>query len=336
MTDQYQAFVNVLTACRRVLITTHVRPDGDAIGTTAALALALRAREIEPTVLLLSKLPTKYAFVYDDNGIRPVESFESWPATLDLDSFDALLVADTGTWSQLPGLRQKLEPWDKPKLVLDHHLTQEDWATHRLVVTEAAAAAEVAAELIQFWGVPIDRAIAEALYVALVSDTGWFQFANTRPFTLRLAALLMEAGVDTDRLNIRLNQSERAERVFLQTRAMQSLQLLHGQRVAVMTVTRDDFAATGAGVPATENLVNVPLQIGSVEVSLLFVEPPEGGPIRVSLRSKGGLDCAKFAQQFGGGGHARAAGMKVEGEADNVRATVVKSLELCLNRPVAV
>lgn len=326
MNDQYQAFVDVLSACRRVLITTHVRPDGDAIGTTAALALALRARGVDSAVLLLSKLPSKYAFVYDDNGIGPVESFESWPDSLDLDSFDALLVADTGTWSQLPGLRQKLELWNKPKLVLDHHLTQEDWATHRLVVTEAAAAAEVAAELIQFWGVPIDRAIAEALYVALVSDTGWFQFANTRPFTLRLAAQLMEAGVDTDRLNIRLNQSERAERVFLQTRAMQSLQLLHGQRVAVMTVTRDDFAATGAGVPATENLVNIPLQIGSVEVSLLFVEPPEGGPIRVSLRSKGGLDCAKFAQQFGGGGHARAAGMKVEAALTRVTSEVLDRL----------
>lgn len=331
MTDQYQAFVDILSKCRRVLVTTHVRPDGDALGTTAALAMAMERRGIEPTVLLLSKLPSKYAFVFDENRVRHVESFESWPESLDLDSFDAVLVADTGTWSQLPGLRGRLEPWGKPKLVLDHHLTQEEWATHRLVVTEAAAAAEIAAELIQFWGVPIDRPIAEALYVALVSDTGWFQFSNTRPYTLRLAAQLMEAGVDTDRLNIRLNQSERAERVFLQTRAMQSLKLLAGNRLAVMTVTKDDFAASGAGVLATENLVNVPLQIGTVEVSLLVVDPPDGGPVRVSLRSKGGLDCARFAQQYGGGGHARAAGLKLAGDPTTAVAPVVEALAKALS-----
>jgi phosphoesterase RecJ-like protein len=310
MADVHE-FIAALSGCRSILLTTHVRPDGDALGTTAALSMGLKQKGIDSSIVLLSKLPAKYAFIFQDNAIAHVEGADGLPADLDPASFDALLVADTGTWSQLPGMRAVFENWPKPKLVLDHHLTQESWADRKLVNTSAAAAAEVAVELFDAWNVSIDKAIATALYVALVSDTGWFQFSNTRPFTMRLAARLMEAGVDTDRLNVLLNQNERKQRVFLQTRAMQSLELLAEDRVAVMTVSAADFTSTGAGVPATENLVNVPLQIGSVEAALLIVEPPDGGPIRMSLRSKGKLDCAAFSQQFGGGGHARAAGAKL-------------------------
>lgn len=316
------SLIQTLSGCRKVLLTTHVRPDGDALGTTAAIHLGLKQKDIDSQIVLLSKLPSKYAFIFDENAISHAEGADGLPAGLNIDQFDALLVADTGTWSQLPGMRPVFENWGKPKLVLDHHLTQENWADAKLVNTSAAAAAEVAVELFDAWNITIDRAIATALYVALVSDTGWFQFSNTKPFTLRLAARLMEAGVDTDRLNILLNQNERKQRVFLQTRAMQSLELLANDRVAAMTVSREDFSATGAGVPATENLVNVPLQIGTVEVAMLIVEPPEGGPIRVSLRSKGKLDCAAFAQQFGGGGHARAAGVKLDMPLSAARAKI--------------
>src|SRR5205814_5124577 len=94
----------------------------------------------------------------------------------------------------------RIASWPKPKLVLDHHLTQEEWADEKLVVTEAAAAGEIVAELLSRWNVPLDAKIASALFVAIASDTGWFQFSNTRPQTHRLAATLIEAGVDTDSL----------------------------------------------------------------------------------------------------------------------------------------
>jgi phosphoesterase RecJ-like protein len=312
MTDIYQKTIDTLSRCRRVLVTTHVRPDGDAIGTTAALVLALRKVNIAAEVLLLTHLPNKYSFVFLENQIVHTDVENGWPDPFPFDGFDALLVADTGTWSQLPGLKQRIENWSAPRLVLDHHLTQENWADIKLVVTEAAAAAEVAAELIEQWEIPIDSAIATALYVAIASDTGWFQFSNTRPFTHRLAATLIEKGVDTDRIYQMLYQNERAERVALQTRALQSLELLADGRLAVMRISSNDFAQTRARVPDTENLINVPLQIRTVEVCILVTEPPEGGPIRVSLRSKGQVDVARFAEQFGGGGHARASGLKLD------------------------
>ncbi len=312
MPDLYAQVIEKLSACRRVLVTTHVRPDGDALGSVAAAILGLRKLNIDAEALLLSHLPRKYAFIFRDNAIVHHDAEQSWPADLSFDRFDAFLVIDTGTWSQLPGVQDHLAAFTRPKIVIDHHLTQESWADVRLVETEAAAAGEIVAELLERWKVPFDSAIATALFLAIASDTGWFQFANTRPHTLRMAADLMEAGVDTIRLYELLYQNERPERVALQTRAMQSIELLAGGRLAVMRIFKKDFEETRANVPDTENLINVPLQIASVQVSVLITEPRDFGPIRISLRSKGQLDVARFAEQFGGGGHARAAGLKLD------------------------
>lgn len=328
--DAYQQVIDTLSRCKRVLLTTHIRPDGDALGSTAALALGLKAQGIEAEILLLSHLPTKYAFIYRDYGLVHHDAENGWPAGLSLDAFDAFVSVDTGTWSQLPGLKEKVLAYKKPRVVIDHHLTQEDWADVKLVVKEASAASEIVGELLTLWEVKIDEKMATALYLGLVSDTGWFQFSNTRPYTLRLAALLMEAGVNTDRLYQLLYQNERKERVALQARALQGLELLQEGRLAVMRISKNDFDETRANVPDTENLINLPLQIATVQVSILLTEPRDFGPVRVSLRSKGQIDVAKFAEQFGGGGHARASGLKVDGDFkeahDKVVAAMVKAM----------
>jgi len=330
--DVYKQIIDALTASRRVLVTTHVRPDGDALGTVAAAVLGMRKAGIASEVLLLSHLPRKYQFVFEENQIVHHDAEHGWPSSLNLAGFDTLLVMDTGTWSQLPGLRDHVESWTGRKLVVDHHLTQEDWADVKLVVTEAAAAGEIAAELLDVWQIEFDQPIATALYLAIASDTGWFQFSNTRPYTHRLAARLIEHGVNTDQMYQHLYQNERAERVALQTRAQQSLELLVDGRLAVMRVTKDDFDKTGANVGDTENLINVPLQIRTVEVSLIFVEPKDAGPVRVSLRSKGQVDVARFAEQFAGGGHARAAGLKLNGSLSDVHDRVVAAMTATMSQ----
>jgi phosphoesterase RecJ-like protein len=324
--DVYQQIIQTLSKCKNVLITTHVRPDGDAIGTTSAMHLGLKRAGIDSQILLLSHLPRKYAFLYGDYGISHHDAEERWPVGLDVAAFDALLVCDTGTWSQLPGLKERTASFEKPKIVLDHHLTQENWATHKLVIPEASAAGEIAAELLEAWEIPLDSEIATCLYVAIASDTGWFQFSNTRPFTHRLAATLMECGVDTEAVYRRLYQNERAERIALQTHTMQSLELLAGGRLAVMRIARSDFEKTRAHVNDTENLINIPLAIRTVEVAVLLMEPLDFGPIRCSLRSKGKVDVARFAEQFGGGGHARAAGLKLDGTLQEAHTRVVNAL----------
>lgn len=319
MEPLYDELIDRLTRCQRVLLTTHVRPDGDALGSVAALSVALRRTGIDNDVLLLSHLPNKYRFLFDDAGVAHFDAERDGPQTIVPARYDAILVCDTGTWSQLPGLRQRIETLAVPKLVLDHHLTQEDWADLKVVDASSAATGEMVLTLLRRWGIEVDATIASALFVALATDTGWFQFSNTTPRTMRAAADLMERGIDTDRLYQLCYQNERPVRLRLQAVAMRSLELLHHDRVAVMTLTRDDFAAVGANVTDTENLVNLPLQVRPVEVSLLICEDPSNGTTRVSLRSKGQVNCAELAGVFGGGGHARASGAKFEAPAAVVR-----------------
>lgn len=323
--DAYAEVIRVLSSAKRVLITTHVRPDGDALGSTAAMQLALKSRGIESTILLLSHLPRKYSFIFLEHGINYFDVEKGWDQ-FSLDGFDALLVCDTGTWSQLPGLEERLKGWTRPKVVIDHHLTQQDWADVKLVDTAAGACGEIVEELLGKWGVKIDHSIAMALFVAIVTDTGWFQYSNTRPRTLRLAADLMEVGVDTDHIQQLLYRSERAERVALHARGLQSLELLADGRVAVLTIRKSDFERTKSSVNDTEDLINYPLQIKAVEAAALITEPIDQGPVRVSFRSKGQVDVAKFAEQFGGGGHARAAGAKFETSLAEAHDKVVAAL----------
>ena len=326
MSDQLQRIIETLARSKRVLVTTHVRPDGDALGSSAALVLGMKQKGVDADVLLLSHLPRKYSFIYDEGGVRHVDVEGGFPPEFSLDAYDALVVVDTGTWSQLPGLRERVEAWPRTKVVIDHHLTQQEWADVKHVDTSAGACAEIVAELLERWGVELDSPMATALFVGIVADTGWFMFSNTRPVTLRRAARLMEAGVDTDRVYQLLYQNERAERIALHTRGLAGMELLDDGRVAVMRLRKGDFAAARAHVNDTENLINIPLQIRAVEVSVLVSEPPDGGPVRVSLRSKGQVDVARFAEQFGGGGHARAAGLKFETSLDEAHDKVVSAL----------
>ncbi len=326
-TNDRAGLLRRLGGAKRVLVTTHVRPDGDAVGSAAAMMLGLRGRGVAAELLLLSSLPERHAFLLRDNGIAWHDAEKGWPAALEMSRFEALLVVDTGTWSQLPELKEHVAGWGGVKLVVDHHLTQEGWADLRVVDTAAAAAGEIVRRLLAEWGVVLNKAMAEALFVAVASDTGWFQYSNTTPPTQRLAADLLEAGADIDALYQRLYQSERAERIAIHARGMQSMKLLAGGRLAIMRLGIRDFEETGAGPADTENLINVPMSIASVQVSVLAVQPAEGGEIRMSLRSKGQMDVAKFAERFGGGGHARAAGIKIAGMLDDVVGRVGDELQ---------
>lgn len=324
--DLVQEMIDALAACRRVLITTHVNPDGDALGTTAAMAVGLERNGIEAECLLLSPPPAKYEFVYADANVKWHEHGQVEVPTL-LGNADALLVCDTGTWSQLPGLRDAVKLFGGRKLVLDHHVTQEDWADLKLVDTQAGAAAEIALELLKRWGVSIDATLAQPAYVALATDTGWFAYSNTSARTMRLAAECLDAGVDPNAIYQRLYQSERSRRMRLHALGYGSLELLADEQLAVMQVRTEDFRSTGTRMPATEDLVNWPMAIGAVELSIFLAEDPDspdGRPVKLSFRSKGRVDVANLAEQFGGGGHPRAAGARLDSPLEEARRRVIE------------
>ncbi len=324
-----------------VFITTHTKPDGDAYGSVVALASALTQMGKQTFACFAPPVPAALA---DLNGNHLTHVLSDSTSIPDCGLY---IVLDTGAWSQVEPMRPVIEPNLAKTLIIDHHLSGDIDAAHKYVDAKAGACAEVMAELLDLLagggsggksgggGFQWDTVIAQALFVGIGSDTGWFRFSNTRPSTHRLAARLLEMGVDHADLFARLHQTERPAKLALLTRALDSLKLLADGKAAVMCLTAQDFQETGALEEETERLIDVPQQVGTIQVVALVTEStidtPDGTqPLaRISFRSKpgpGAVNVADLAGQFGGGGHARAAGAKLQAPVDQARMRVTEAL----------
>jgi len=304
--DSRAAVAAALRGARRIVVTTHVRPDGDAIGSMAALHLAARAAGIESRMAPAEQAPPRYAFLLA--GREPAGP-EQFPA-LARDA-DRVAVVDTCAAQQLetiaahlPGLREKI-------VVIDHHATADDIANVIWRDESAGAAAVMVTELLDELAWPLSGEVAEAVATAVCAETGWLRYANTDARVLATVARCVAAGVRPDELYQRLYQRDRPERLLLAAAALASLELHLDGRVAVMTLAREDFARTGAAEDETAELVNEPMRIETVDVSALLVVQPDGRT-RASLRSRKLVDVAAIAEAFGGGGHPRAAGFRTD------------------------
>ncbi len=315
----------MLQQAASVLITTHLKPDGDALGSLVAMGAALERMGKTVQRWVMPPVPDNLSLLRDDVALTEIG--EAGPPA-DAGEPDRIVVLDTGSWSQLEPLCGYLEPRYDRIIVIDHHLRGDDLSALRYVDSTAAACCEIAAALIDQLPVEPDALIRRALFVGLASDTGWFRFSNTTAQTHELAARLLRAGVDHAELYAQLEQGERPEKLRLLIRALDSLQLCNGGKAAVMTLRSSDFADTGAMPEETERFVDVPQAVRDVRVVALVTEQDDG-PVRLSLRSKpgpGAINVSQLAQQFGGGGHARAAGAKVDGTLETVRERVIAAL----------
>ena len=301
--------VEQIGSAENILITTHVRPDGDAVGCVVALKALIENAGFAASVqmLFLSFVPTNYQFLLTEpawflgTDIKP-EQIESGI----LDCFDLIVILDTAALRQLPDISDYLGKREKSILVIDHHLNGDNLGTCQLINTAAAATGEIIFDLAQHAKWSIDKDIASALFAAIGTDTGWFRFPNTTAHTFKIASQLVAAGADPDHLYRKLMQSYPPERLKLLTLTLQSLELLCENRLAVMEITKEMLTQSGADRTLIENIVNEPQQIASVVVSLLLVERDDGAA-RASLRSREPVDVSAIARQFGGGGHALAA-----------------------------
>ena len=242
---------------------------------------------------------------------------------------------DTGAWSQLADLRPWLEGRADSTVVVDHHRHGDpDLATMRLIDIHAAAACEPVAGLcVGLLGVDSPAAlpveVATPLYLGLATDTGWFKFPSVTPRTLRLGADLLDAGVDADALYQITEQSDSPARLQLIRRALDSLKLLDGSRVAVMKLRRRDFDETGADPDESGGIIDIPKSVGAVRVVALLTEV-DGANAKLSLRSKAHaddeVDVNLVAQRFGGGGHKHAAGARIAEPLDRAAELVASAL----------
>jgi len=310
--------IEQIESAQNILITTHVRPDGDAVGSVVAFKQLIEqsaqraGRTCNVQMLFLSSVSANYQFLLSEppwflgTDIKP-EQIEQG----ELDRFDLIIILDTCALRQLPDLDKYLTRREKPILVIDHHLAGDDLGTCQLVDTNVAAAGEIIFDLAQHAEWLIDKKIAAALFAAIGTDTGWFRFPNTSAHTLEIAARLVAAGAQPDLLYRKMLQTYPPERLKLLSFTLQTLELLCEKRLAVMQITKEMLSQSGADRTLIENIVNEPQQIASVVVSLLLVERDDG-TTRASLRSREPVDVSKIARLYGGGGHAQAAGVTLD------------------------
>ena len=313
------------------MVTTHTKPDGDAIGCLLAMSDVLNTLGKNVKSLLLSPPPQWYQFLLTDKV--PVLDEDVQLEELKagrFGEFDLVMILDTNSPGQLPKFKDYLKQNDKPVLVIDHHRTSDGLGAVELIESDAAATALVVLELFKFAGWEITGKIAESLFVAVATDTGWFQFNNTDSRTFSACAELIDAGVKPTEVYNKLYENFSKQRFMLTTAMLNTFELHLNGRFATMQITQPDFERTGATYADTENLIKECRRISTVDTTALFIELDDGR-IRCSLRSKGALDVGEIAAKFGGGGHKMAAGSFVPGPMEKARQLIFDAVSKSLS-----
>jgi phosphoesterase RecJ-like protein len=321
----WSPFVDLVRGRRRFLLTTHVRPDGDGLGSMLALADTLESLGKTVHMTVASNLPPRYAFLDPTRRIR-----QFVPPGTDYRDAEAVIVLDTGTWNQLGEFGVLLKTLDVPKLVIDHHLTQDDLGGTRLVDTTAEATGRLVYEAITALGAQPSAPAAHCLFVAVAMDTGWFRHSNTTPGTFQLAAILERAGANPTTAYEKLFEQNTLGRLKLIGLVLNRLTTAHDGRTAYTEIHRGDYTVTGAVPQDSEDLINYTRSLVGVEVGLFFMEQPRGG-VKVSFRSQSRVDVAKIAEQFGGGGHRLASGATLDAPLELARTRVLAAVGAALD-----
>ncbi len=324
MAIDWTPLVEMVRERKHFLISTHVRPDPDALGSQLGLAAVLEPLGKRVDLVIASAWPPRYTFMDPE---RRITRFD--PADPRYRDADAIVILDTGTWSQLGDFGDFMKSSPAAKLTIDHHLSSDDLGGVRLADTTAEATGRLICEAADALGQPITAKAAGALFAALATDTGWFRHANTSAATYALADRLTQAGAEPTRIYDQLYEQNTAARVNLLGVILSRLHTVENGKVALTEVLRSDYEATGAIPSDTEDAVSWTRSVVGVEVGLFFAEQPAGG-VKVSFRSRGHVDVAKFAEQFGGGGHRLASGVILQATLAEVKSLVLEALKKVL------
>jgi phosphoesterase RecJ-like protein len=326
--------VAALSAADRVLVATHENPDGDAIGSMSAAAMALRSlgKDVRTYLHEDSSIPHEVSFL-DTSGLeRRIDpnSLAGW----------TLLAVDCGNERRLGPEHRELREAAAQVIDVDHHHDNSRFGDVNLVIGSASSTAHILASVFDGLGVELTPQIAEALYVGLVTDTGRFQYRTTSPEALRLGARLVEAGADVHKVFERVFESMQFGKLLLLGRVITNAVSYQDGTVLISHVTRDDLRLAGGDEATTEGLIDNLRAVEGVEVAGLIREqlPLPDGTItanRVSLRSRGAIDVSQVARKASGGGHKQAAGFAHPGTVDEIRSFILAGISAQLAEPAA-
>jgi phosphoesterase RecJ-like protein len=322
MTVDWPQFVDLVRSHERFLLTSHVRPDCDALGSELGLAGILEALGKDVQIVNAQAAPPNLQFIDPQRKLK----------TLDVDvrreqlaGIEVLMVLDTSAWAQLGAMADVVRTTNAKKAILDHHISQDDLGAELFKDTQAEATGRLVFEAAEHLGVKLTPEIAAPIFAALATDTGWFRFASTTGLTYRVAGALTDAGASPSRIYTSLYEQDTLPRLQLTGRILARAQTDLDGRLIHTAVLREDFEATGALPSDTEDIINMTLEVAGTQVAVILVEQPGGG-FKISFRSRSRVDCSQLAQQFGGGGHKAAAGAFVEGSFAAAQARVLDAV----------
>ncbi len=312
MTKALTQAANALRAANKIVLATHVNPDGDTLGSALALAHALDGMGKEVTVLSHDGVPEIYQWMPGQERVERDTKRRD---------FDLAVVCDTGAIDRIGRVRPAIE--SAPVSVnIDHHVAEGNFGQIRLVDSKSSATGEIIYALLKSMAVEIDKDIANCLLCAIITDTGSFRFMNVTPNTFEIAARLMKAGACPAEISELVFENRSFGSVKLLGRALDSLQVSTDGQVAWAHIRASDFAELGATDEETEGIVNHVRAVRGARVGVLFREIP-GKKVRISLRSRDGYDVNRVANAFGGGGHKLAAGCSLDPPLDQVESQVL-------------
>ena len=315
------AIVARLAAARRVVVSSHERPDGDAIGSGMALVLALRAGGVDAH-MVIPAVPPPY--------LQPFPGVDGITVAAEVtDTFDAAVIMECSSLDRtgVRGLDRS------PVLNIDHHPGNTAYGAVNWVDESAAACGELVATLIDALGIPLTADIATHLYLAILTDTGSFHFSHITPRTFEIAARCVAAGAVPEWIARTHYDSNTMARVRLFGTVLSTMTVDRSGRIALLAITPAIAAAAGGTYDDTEGLINFPLSVEAVRAVAFLKETATPGEWRVSLRSKGATDVGAIAAARGGGGHRNAAGCSARGTLDEVRQAILGALEAAVAAP---
>ncbi|HTR22209.1 MAG TPA: bifunctional oligoribonuclease/PAP phosphatase NrnA [Gemmatimonadales bacterium] len=317
--DASRSFAELFVPGRRVAMTTHVNADGDGVGSEVGLWHLLTGRRCEPFIVNPTPIPDRFGFLI------PAGADQSGRGVRALERAEAVVVLDIADLGRLGPLAGAVRDRGVPVACIDHHVSPGTLPDGpRLVAPEATATAELVFDLASALEWPISPDAARALYVGILTDTGGFRFSNTTARALRVAAALLERGVEPETIYEQVYASAPEGRIRLLSEVLQTLVVEPEVGLAWVTVPADALDRHGATADDLDGIVEFPRSIAGVRLSLLF-RSLANGRIKVSFRSMGTVDVSELAHQFGGGGHRKAAGASLEGSVAAVQERVLQA-----------
>jgi len=305
------------------VITTHYSPDGDAVGSELALAEFLGRLGARAHIINQDPIPRIYRFLEGTDAARTYSPADNEV----IRTADVIFLLDVSAWNRIGSPAEALRVSAATRVCIDHHTTNDGIADFDVVDPAASATGELIYDMLAAFDASISGAMARALFVAVATDTGWFRFANTSARVFEIAADLTRRGALPAELYACVHERLRWERLALLGRGLAEMHSAADGRIIWTAFTREMFQQTGADSEDVEGIIDLLRTTGGIDIAILFREDADGS-IRVSLRSKNEADVSELAEKFGGGGHARAAGIRMTGTTlDEATRTVVAAAE---------